>query len=117
MASKTWKLRNPDKYRIYRRAMQNRRAERVTAWLLTHKQANPCACGESDVACLEFHHRESGGKEFGIGSRSGITLTKIQREVAKCEVLCANCHRKGHAGRAHALHAAFFAEGIDWHGQ
>lgn len=47
---------------------------------------------------LEFHHRDSSKKDFGISSR-GYTRswTKIREEIEKCELLCANCHREVHA--------------------
>ena len=50
-------------------------------------------CGESDIRTLEFDHVR-GTKEFNIGSMSGYSLEKIIKEIEKCEVRCANCHRK-----------------------
>ena len=52
-------------------------------------------CGEA----LEFHHLDSSVKDFGISSR-GYTRSwkKVQEELRKCELLCANCHREVHAG-------------------
>ncbi len=117
MSSPQWIAANPAKYRAMRKQMHSNRKDRNTKWIADYKTAHPCACGETDIACLEFHHRDSKTKEFGLGSRGKVGLAKIQRELLKCEVICANCHRKGHAGRPHTLHAAFFAEGIDWHAQ
>jgi hypothetical protein len=54
-------------------------------------------CGEKHVACLEFHHHDPAQKEENIGSRAGhMTIRKIMAEVAKCDILCSNCHRKHH---------------------
>jgi 5-methylcytosine-specific restriction endonuclease McrA len=52
-------------------------------------------CGEA----LEFHHRVSSKKDFGISSK-GYTRSwkRVQEELDKCMLLCANCHREVHAG-------------------
>jgi hypothetical protein len=57
-------------------------------------------CGfSSPVDALEFHHRDAHTKEFGI-SVDGVPRGwgKIEAELAKCVLLCANCHRETHAG-------------------
>lgn len=64
------------------------------------KQLNPCPCGESDPACLDFHH--IGTKVFDISyliSNREWAWQKVLNEMAKCVILCANCHRKLHSGR------------------
>ncbi len=58
---------------------------------------NPCVdCGESDVVVLEFDHTGKLPKFKAISSliRSRYPLEKIKEEISKCEVRCANCHRK-----------------------
>src|SRR5262245_48971150 len=47
---------------------------------------------------LEFHHRDSSRKDFGISSK-GYTRSwaKVREELDKCDLLCANCHRERHA--------------------
>lgn len=57
-------------------------------------------CGRSGPAVLfEFHHRNASEKAFGI-SEDGIMRSwdKVVAELAKCVMLCANCHREVHAG-------------------
>lgn len=52
-------------------------------------------CGEKDVVVLEFDHRDPDSKTMGIsylikaGSR-----TRLEEELEKCDVVCANCHRR-----------------------
>lgn len=63
----------------------------VTAYLAAH----PCVdCGEDDPIVLEFDHR--GDKLFNVGeaARLGYGVPRIMAEIAKCDVRCANCHRR-----------------------
>jgi len=58
------------------------------------------ACGfEGLAAVFEFHHLDPAQKEFGI-TQDGIPhrWDKVVAELAKCVMLCANCHREVHAG-------------------
>ena len=51
------------------------------------------------IEALECHHFESSEKDFGISSK-GYTRSwnQILKELEKCVLLCANCHREVHAG-------------------
>lgn len=74
--------------------------------LVEYLRDHPCAdCGEDDVLVLEFDHL--GGKEFSIarGLRDR-TMAALVAEMAKCEVVCANCHRRRTAARGGYLRAA-----------
>ena len=62
-------------------------------------------CGyDKCVEALDFHHINPKEKD-GVLSRysrrvfSPATKDLIDREVEKCEVLCANCHREEHSKR------------------
>jgi hypothetical protein len=51
-------------------------------------------CGETDPRVLEFHH-DKGEKESEVSRLIGRgLLKKVQEEIEKTTVLCANCHRK-----------------------
>jgi hypothetical protein len=60
-----------------------------------YKTANPCRCGISDPLVLEFHHRDPATKSFNI-SDLRYTMEAVAVEIQKCEVICANCHRRQH---------------------
>ena len=49
---------------------------------------------------LDFHHVNSDSKNFGL-SEKGITRSwdKIQKELDKCILVCANCHRELHGNK------------------
>ncbi len=55
-------------------------------------------CGNTDIRVLDFHHIDRDIKEVSISqiARKGWGRERILREIAKCEVLCANCHRIEH---------------------
>ena len=79
------------------RAQSLRRQKRQSEWLYTLKQK--CViCGESEPVCLDFHHIDSSEKEFTIGKHRSKSRSELLIEIQKCVCLCANCHRKVHAG-------------------
>ena len=54
-------------------------------------------CGYSkSIAALEFHHIDPTKKDFQIMSGKVLGWEKIKRELDKCLLLCANCHREEH---------------------
>ena len=79
-----------DKARAWRDACRDKNRERVLTYLAEH----PCVdCGEPDPMVLDFDHRED--KSFGIADMMQFAQwTRIQAEIAKCDVRCANCHRR-----------------------
>lgn len=87
-----------DWYQKNKRESQERYKQRradsqlfVYEYLCTH----PCVgCGESNPLVLEFDHIKE--KKYAISRMisDGFNRKSIQREIEKCEVRCANCHRK-----------------------
>lgn len=66
-------------------------------------EARSCGCSmceEDDLVCLEFHHIDPNVKEFQVGGYGiNFSLDRLRAEIAKCIVVCANCHKKIHAGK------------------
>lgn len=57
--------------------------------------SNPCeVCGESDPIVLEFDHIDQSEKYKAVSVMVEHSLDRIKEEIAKCRVLCANCHRR-----------------------
>lgn len=57
-------------------------------------------CGEDAVECLDLHHLDPSEKDDTLQRIiSHGSWRKIEEEIAKCIVVCANCHRKIHSGR------------------
>jgi hypothetical protein len=62
-------------------------------------------CGEGHPACLDFHHKDPTEKAFAISRGGGRSRESFLAEIAKCDLLCANCHRKRHFNEKTAHHA------------
>ena len=64
-----------------------------------YKAKSGCkVCGERESCCLDFHHPND-DKETGVSVLAcAACRNKLWKEIAKCVVVCANCHRKIHAG-------------------
>jgi|SRR3989338_6345300 len=55
-------------------------------------------CGwTGNQAALQFHHKNSKGKEFNIGNVANKSWDSIKAEMRKCILLCANCHMIEHS--------------------
>jgi hypothetical protein len=76
-----------------------------TVYLIEHFETHPCVdCGEADPIVLEFDHIRD--KRFTIGAAiHDRGWQSVLDEIAKCEVVCANCHRRRTASRRRALRA------------
>lgn len=55
---------------------------------------NPCKCGEKDICCLDFDHISNKSKNISTMLKDAYSWESIKKEIAKCQVLCANCHRR-----------------------
>ena len=82
-------------------------------YLSTH----PCVdCGETDIVVLEFDHLGKDKKLDDVAHMipRGYSLDKIKKEIAKCEVVCCNCHRRRTYTRANCyrLGSSFRRAGV-----
>ena len=76
-----------------------------TTYLIKFFETHACVdCGERDPVVLEFDHLRD--KSFAIGPElSRRSWQSILDEMEKCEVVCANCHRRRTAQRRGSLRA------------
>jgi hypothetical protein len=73
---------------------QNKNRQKFREWKATQECKE---CGEKETCVLDLHHIDSSTKDYSIGSMSvNISWTRLEKEISKCIVLCANCHRKLH---------------------
>lgn len=73
-----------------------REARAATAWVAEYKESHPCTdCGGYFPSeCMDFDHRPGEVKLRNIGKMSNYrSHDLIREEIAKCDLVCANCHR------------------------
>lgn len=79
--------------RFFNRKLKDDKAARVFDYLTEH----PCVdCGEADPVVLEFDHREKHAKRMAVAKmiENRYSWDTILDEIDKCDVRCANCHRR-----------------------
>lgn len=80
-----------------RNKIREQNARKVFEYLSNH-----CCikCGESDPIVLEFDHRSKSDKIENISNLVfNSAWSRIEKEIEKCDVLCANCHRRKSAAQ------------------
>jgi hypothetical protein len=74
--------------------------ERRQALVVQYLEEHPCIdCGETDVVVLDFDHLSDKSFNVSYGIRY-LRWETVLKEIEKCEVVCANCHRRRTAQRS-----------------
>ena len=103
------RLRHGQVTRVRTSEVRTALALRISRYLFEH----PCVdCGETDVRCLEFDHRDRTTKIAAVSALIArqFSWDKIMAEIDKCDVRCANCHRKRTAVQFNTRKHRFFLE-------
>ena len=75
--------------------------EEMRRRMAEYLRSKACAdCGEADLRVLEFDHLRDKTIEVSVLVARGHSWERILEEIAKCEVVCANCHRRRTHDRA-----------------
>ena len=90
---KELRQKHPEKHR----EEATKRQEEQKKWLYSLK-TQCLICGETEPVCLDFHHKDPNEKDFTISKHVSRSKENLLMEINKCVCLCANCHRKVHAG-------------------
>lgn len=98
---------NKEQYTARTERDRKRRQATNRSLLIEYLSSHPCVdCGESDAVVLEFDH--FGEKKRAISQMiASNTWENILLEIEKCEVRCANCHRR----KTHTQFGYWGAEG------
>ena len=83
-----------ERYIAKGRRAQEKRYRQGRALILEVKEKGCVDCGyNKHPAALDFDHRPGVDKKFELALGANRSLKAIQQEIAKCDVVCANCHR------------------------
>lgn len=96
--SKEWYERNKRKVLD----SNNLRRRKARTWLKEYKEASPCMdCKvKYPYYVMEFDHRPGTKKIVEVSKLvNSLSFTKLQAEIAKCDLVCVNCHRERTFGR------------------
>ena len=95
-----WKKKNPEKYIEAIKKCHKKNAEINRAKIAEIHGTKCVHCGATESKgkqkVLELHHSDPNGKEFTVTNRLHYSWDKIEAEVKKCILLCAQCHRAEH---------------------
>ena len=87
--------RNKDYYLAKARKRNTEKRIEAHSYVRNYLLRHPCVdCGESDTIVLEFDHRGDKLKEVANLIRGRYPLLQVKEEIEKCDVRCANCHRR-----------------------
>lgn len=68
---------------------------RNTAVMYSWLESAGCAdCGTRELCVLEFDHVRGKTGNVSDLARDGCSVARLRAEIARCEVRCANCHRR-----------------------
>jgi hypothetical protein len=77
--------------------LQKTKKEKRAEWYAFKSDLKCTKCGFSHSAALDFHHTNPKEKDGNVHEFvSNGNFAKAYKEIEKCIVLCANCHRIHH---------------------
>lgn len=93
-------VNNRDSYITKQRKINIQKKLEIKSLVFEHLTKHPCVdCGEDDIRVLDFDHLNPNDKRFNISDAHRhyqYSIKKVNEEIAKCDVRCANCHRIRH---------------------
>lgn len=98
-----WHLKTKDDRKYLRDKAKKALIERNKALVAGVRSKGCSICGYNKCQeALDFHHLDSSIKDIGIKDAVRQKGTeKLKEEIAKCIVVCANCHREIHHLKIH----------------
>jgi thymidine kinase len=77
-------------------ARVTKRQQETLAWLRELRMVPCLDCGGTFAPyAMDFDHRDPGAKSFNLGGSRAMLASRaaLIEEIAKCDIVCANCHR------------------------
>ena len=86
------------KNKEHRKSQVKERNDKHQSMVREIKLEKGCShCGtKEDVTRLQFHHVDSSSKKFNIAESRSNSWENIEKEMAKCIILCQECHTNEH---------------------
>ena len=70
--------------------------DKIEQYMESRGGAKCSRCGyDKYIGALDFHHRDPNTKDPSWSR--GWAIDKLKKELDKCDIVCANCHREIHA--------------------
>jgi hypothetical protein len=92
-------VRSTPEYKEYMRGYARQHYLKRKARLDELKTGGCSICGYNEhPSCLDFHHLDPSKKEWYSMQLMNRNFDVAKEEIAKCVLVCANCHRLIHAG-------------------
>lgn len=104
------KQNHPEKLKARYEYAAERRRQNKKKWVERFDGA--CAhCKQTYPDCVfEFHHVNHNEKEYNPSHLFHLSSKTIEKELSKCIMLCANCHRIVHEELKYEAHSKRFFE-------
>lgn len=83
-------------YYLDKQSARNKRLRDALHLIMLEAKAAPCAdCGGSFPPCVMDFDHVRGKKRFevSVGRAKMVRPAELKKEIKKCDVVCANCHR------------------------
>lgn len=75
----------------------NERKFKLRIKIIKHLGGKCSSCGyDKCYGALDAHHLDASSKHFNISGAHSRSWKRIEEELNKCVLICANCHRTKH---------------------
>jgi hypothetical protein len=93
--NKKYYLENREYFKKKSRINNRKSQVRLHQYILEYFLKHPCVdCGEKDPRVLDFDHLKDKYRNISAMVKAQVSHSRLNKEIEKCEVRCANCHRK-----------------------
>jgi len=93
-----WYNKNKEQHLKNVRKRASKHRKELIELINTYKSKGCSKCPENEACCIAFHHRNPQEKDMDISRAvmNGWSFEKMENEIAKCDIVCHNCHAKIH---------------------
>lgn len=93
-AQKRWYEKNKQKHIVNVMVRSSAAKKLAREYVQTIKEASPCTdCGKNfPHYVMQWDHLKDKRGDVSRMVQDGLSLETIQKEIDKCELVCANCH-------------------------